>query len=594
MSAVSKEAKEATAVPPSYDAAGARVEHNEIESITAPLDEEDRLLVERVGVKSEFAREFKSFSTISYAFAIMGLVSSVATTFNSPFMLGGPASTVWTWFMGSVLNMSIGTAIAELVSAYPSAGGLYTASGLLVPRRYRRIVAWFTGWLNFLGQIAGIAGTEWGLANMIYAWVYVITDHPNRPDNNPFVASTGATIGLYIALICLHGIINSLGTKTLARMTSGYVVVNLGITAVIIIVLLAVTPLNEMHSASETFTRINNQSGYPGRGGDALAFLFGLYSVQFVMTDYDATAHISEEVHRASIAAPVAITIAVMGTGLVGWILNIVLVLCSGDVAESDFGSFPGGMAMAEIMYRRMGKVGFLVVWPFVCSVAFFVVTTAIQANARSFYAFSRDRGFPDRGFFAKINKRTGTTVNAVWLVVAPCIAMIFLAFTKQHVGVNAIFALAALGMDLSYLSAIIARQIFANHPEVNFRPGPFTLGKGWFGRIVNYIAILWTLFECVILSIPTEKPMDQYNFNYSWVIMIGVLILAAILYVLYGRFVYRGPQSTLSPELLRQLGIVNMNAEFSSGGASDGEHNTQPQSQEQQEQQHHPGGKTE
>lgn len=90
-----------------------------------------------------------------------------------------------------------------------------------------------------------------------------------------------------------------------------------------------------------------------------------------------------------------------------------------------------------------------------------------MQACARSFYAMSRDNALPDRGFFAKVNKYTGTTVNAVWLVVAPCIALIFLAFTKKGVGVNAIFALAALGMDMSYLSAIVARQLFANHPCV-------------------------------------------------------------------------------------------------------------------------------
>jgi hypothetical protein len=34
------------------------------------------------------------------------------------------------------------------------------------------------------------------------------------------------------------------------------------------------------------------------------------------MTDYDAAAHISEEVHRAAIAAPVAIFVAVIGTGV--------------------------------------------------------------------------------------------------------------------------------------------------------------------------------------------------------------------------------------------------------------------------------------
>lgn len=44
---------------------------------------------------------------------------------------------------------------------------------------------------------------------------------------------------------------------------------------------------------------------------------------------------ISEEVKRAAYAAPSAIFIAVIGTGIIGWLFNIVLVLCSGDMCVS-------------------------------------------------------------------------------------------------------------------------------------------------------------------------------------------------------------------------------------------------------------------
>ncbi len=148
------------------------------------------------------------------------------------------------------------------------------------------------------------------------------------------------------------------------------------------------------------------------------------------------------------------------GTGAFGWVLNIVMVLVSGDVGSQDISSWPGGLAFAQILYQRAGKVGFLVIWPFVCSVAFFVVTTALLANARSFYAFSRDNALPDRGFFARVNKRTGTTVNAVWLVVIPCMALGCLALAS-YTALTAIFALAALGMDSSYLVPIVARWIY-------------------------------------------------------------------------------------------------------------------------------------
>lgn len=98
-----------------------------------------------------------------------------------------------------------------------------------------------------------------------------------------------------------------------------------------------------------------------------------------------SAAHISEEVKKAAIAAPVAIFVAVVGTGALGWVLNVVMVLCSGDIAD-----LPGisGSAFLTIMANRMGKTGALILWPFVCLVAFFTVQTATQACARTFYAF--------------------------------------------------------------------------------------------------------------------------------------------------------------------------------------------------------------
>lgn len=67
----------------------------------------------------------------------------------------------------------LGSSIAEIVSAFPTCGGLYTASAQLCPRKHRPIVGWIVGWLNILGQVAGVSSTEFGLANMIWAAVSI-------------------------------------------------------------------------------------------------------------------------------------------------------------------------------------------------------------------------------------------------------------------------------------------------------------------------------------------------------------------------------------------------------------------------------------
>lgn len=126
-----------------------------------------------LGYRSEFKREFTNLGTISFAFSIMyvfrqhpldrdilsslnpnlplpayprGLCSSVSTTFDTPMLLGGPASVVWCWLMGATGCAFIGTSIAELVSAYPTSGGLYSASCYLVPTRWRGPVGYVGEW----------------------------------------------------------------------------------------------------------------------------------------------------------------------------------------------------------------------------------------------------------------------------------------------------------------------------------------------------------------------------------------------------------------------------------------------------------------
>ncbi|PWN21994.1 amino acid transporter [Microstroma glucosiphilum] len=504
------------------------VQHRPV-SVGGTTDDDADERLANMGYKNEFKREFASLSTFSFAMAIMGLISSVITTFNTPWVSGGGPSVIWTWFMGSIMNMTLGVAIGELVSAYPSAGGLYTVSGLVVPKRWAPMVAYGVGWANGLGQIAGICGTAYGLASMIMSWAYVIS-------NGSYVATTGEIVGVFCAIMVIAGILNSFPTSWLARFTASYVFVNIITTIVVAILVLARTPRDEFLSGEAAFGTIVNNSGW----SDSLAFLIGLQMVQFVMTDYDATAHISEEVHKAAIAAPVAIVQAVFATGLLGFFLNICLVFASGDIGV-DLTVWPGELAVAQILLNRGGKVAFLVVWPFACCVAFFVVVTATQANARSFYALARDRAIPV--FFAKVNKKTRITLNAVWLVVILNIVLVMLAFASYY-AVAAVFALAALGMDLSYWVPILCRQIFSEHPDVQFHQnrGPFYLGNGLFGKVINWIAIFWTLFEVTILAIPTFTPVTAITMNWASVVFFGVMILSYIWYALYAHKHYRGP----------------------------------------------------
>ncbi|KAI0659621.1 APC amino acid permease [Cubamyces menziesii] len=519
--------------PPANEKKDAQADTRSIGSSSSDSGDDDKLL--EIGYVPSFKREFSNIATISFAFSIMGLCSSVATTFNSPLFLGGPASVTWCWILGATMCFTLGASIAEIVSAFPTCGGLYTASAQLVPKRHRPIVGWVVGWLNILGQILGLSSTEFGLANMIWSAVVV------GKDGN-FTITPGKSVGLFAGLLVLHGILNCLATRQLARLTTGFVFVNIGATLIIIIVLLATTPRSEMHSASYVFGSegfVNQTGGW----NNGIAFLFGLLSVQWTMTDYDATAHISEEVKRAAVAAPSAIFIAVIGTGLIGWLLNIVLVLCSGSLEDLANSSVASGSAFLDIMVLRMGKPGALFLWAFVCMTAFFVCQTALQAASRTVYAFSRDKGLPDRGFFGHVSSWTQTPLRAIWFVTLIGILPGLLDLASS-IAVNAIFAMTAMALDLSYIIPIFFRRWYRNHPEVKFVPGPFYMGDGIIGWLANINCILWTLFVCVIFALPTYLPVTGETMNYAAPITGGVILLSLVWYAIGGHRHYKGPQS--------------------------------------------------
>ncbi|KAI0063327.1 APC amino acid permease [Artomyces pyxidatus] len=510
---------------------------SEHERSSFDTDADDKHL-EALGYVPSFKREFSNLATISFAFSIMGLCSSVATTFNTPLLLGGPSSVTWCWILGATMCFTLGSSIAEIVSAFPTCGGLYTASAQLVPKRHRPIVGWIVGWMNILGQVAGLSSTEFGLSSMIWAAVVVAKD-------GDYEVTPGKVVGLFCGLLIFHGILNCLATRHLAKLTSGFVFINLGTTLIIVIVLLATTPRHEMHAAGYVFgsAGVVNQTGGWNSG---IAFLFGLLSVQWTMTDYDATAHISEEVKRAAYAAPAAIFIAVIGTGLGGWLLNIVLVLCSGPLENLPG---PSGSAFLEIMALRMGKPAALFLWTFVCLTAFFVSQTALQACSRTVYAFSRDHGLPDRGYFGYVSRWTQTPLRAIWLTTIFSILPGLLDFASP-VAANAIFSLTAMALDISYIIPIGLRRIYQNHPEVQFKPGPFYMGDGLLGWAVNINCILWTLFVSVIFSLPTILPVTAQTMNYASVITGGVVLLSLIWYFADGRRHYHGPQSNIHNDL--------------------------------------------
>ncbi|KAL5514455.1 hypothetical protein ACEPAG_2543 [Sanghuangporus baumii] len=493
------------------------------------IEEEDAKL-QQLGIRRELRREFTNFSTISFALGILGCSASIASTLNTPLLLGGPATAVWAWFLGSFGCIAIALSVAELVSAYPTSGGIYTSTAFVIPEEYRASVTFVTAWITLIGQLATPASVTFALSQMIYAAVTIGRD-------GTFVASTGQILGLYVGITVALGFLNSLPTKWLHRIIKFYVYFNILSTIAIIIAVPAAGSRTDVGLANHEFvwTEIIDGSGWNNRG---FVFLLGLLCVQWVMTDYDGAAHLSEEVKNAAVAAPVAIVTAVCVTSVLGFFT--IVSICYGI---RDFSALPGptGLAFSQILWDNLGKRGSLALWSFVIIVQTMTAATCQLACIRSIYAISRDNALPDKRFFSKVWKVTGTPINAVVLTVI--VATIFgLLDLASVVAVNAIFSITAVALDLSYMIPVIAKLCIwiQKNPSVTFEPGPFHMGK--IGYFVNVYAVLWTLLETGILIMPQVRPVTAQTMNYAGPIMGFVCGASWIWYKLYWHRYYLGP----------------------------------------------------
>jgi len=250
------------------------------------------------------------------------------------------------------------------------------------------------------------------------------------------------------------------------------------------------------------------------------------------MTDYDATAHITEEISQPEIKAPFAIFWAMAFTYVAGILFNIVLAFCMGDPA-TIFAS-PVEQPVAQIFYNSLGKGGgiFYTVCAFI--ILQFVCFTATQALARTFFAFSRDRLIPGSKWWVKIEPRTGIPLNAVWITIFWCIALNLIAL-GSYTAILGVFNICAICLDWSYCIPIFCKVVFGR-----FEPGPWHMGK-W-STFVNIWACLWTAFVSIIFLFPTVRPVTALNMNYAIAFLGGILIAATVYWLVSGRKFYTGP----------------------------------------------------
>src|SRR6266571_2526409 len=472
-----------------------------------------------MGYAQELRRRMSGFSNFAVSFTIISILSGCLTLYGFGMNTGGPAVIVWGWPFIGIMVIFVGLSMAEVCSSYPTAGGLYYWAAKLAPRN-GAAWSWFTGWFNFLGQVAVTAGIDFGAAFFTTAFLNLQWGYPATP---------GYTILVYAAILLLHGIINQFGVRLVALLND--ISVWWHLTGVLIIVGALTFAPSHHQSASTVFTKIVNNTGWHST---FYVVLLGLLLAQYTFTGYDASAHMTEETHDAARSGPRGIVMSIVVSLFAGWVLLIGVTFA---IQKAHYADYTGALVPpAQVWATAIGDTGAKLLLLVAIGAQLFCGMSSVTANSRMIYAFSRDGALPGSDFWHRVNKRTRTPTNAIWLAAAGAL-ILALPYLWNGAAYAAVTSIAVIGLYIAYVLPTFLRL----RQGEDFKRGPWHLGR-W-SYLIGWIAVIWVVFITILFMLPTASPIHWVNFNYTVVAVVVVLGFAGIYWAVSAKNWFKGPK---------------------------------------------------
>ena len=505
-----------------------------------------------LGYAQELFRAMGGFSNFAISFTIISILSGCVTLFYLIPTTSGFAAASIGWPLVTVFVVIVALSMAELASAYPTAGGLYYWASKLGGPGW----GWFTGWFNLIGQIAITAGIDYGAAVtidvLLHAWFPSIPATAPAFSNGAYVldaATQWSTLLIYAIILVLHASLNIFGVRIVAFLNDvsvwwhiagvalivgGVLVATLaaqqfdpGTAGVCCATQVASSKAAGLNSGGTIFS-INsafNQTGFPLW----YAFLLSLLLAQYTYTGYDASAHMTEETIGAETRAPWGVVMSVVVSAVAGYALLMGLVAATPDLAAA--GSFVN--PVLYILESRLSYALGTALFAVIAVAQFFAGMSSITSNSRMIYAFSRDGAVPFHNVWHRLN-RGRTPRNAIILSVV-CAFILAAPTVFNYTAYFAVTSIATIGLYIAYALPILLRQF-----SKDFQSGPWHLGA-W-SRPIGWIAVIWVVLISILFMLPTANPINAGNFNYTPVVVLGTLIIIGAWWLASARTWFKGP----------------------------------------------------
>lgn len=471
--------------------------------------DDDRQLLHALGYAQELARRMGGFSNFAISMSIICILAGGVTSFHLGLCSVGGGSIGLGWPLACGFSMIVAATMAQVASAYPTAGGLYHWASILGGRGWGWAVAWF----NLAGLVTVLAAINAGTCRFAAGAL-----------GFPFDESTATPIVCYAVVTISQAVINHLGIRAVTRMTdfSGWWI--LFVSAILTVSVLAFASSWDL-SRLITFTNFSGEAGrlvWPETSSIPWLFALGLLLPAYTITGFDASAHAAEETLHASENVPRGIVQSVLVSGVAGWVMLSAVVLAMPSVAEAASqgdGAFRWTLTEALPAPLATALVVGIIVAQYLCGLA--TVTSA----SRMAYAFARDGGLPGSSAIRWVSPRFRTPPYAIWLV--SFAGILFTVFTPVYETISTVCTI------LLYISYVVPTALgFLTHGRDWTVMGPWDLGR-WYRPLA-----LVSVIGCVGLIVIGMQPPNDRSI---WVVG-GLAVVLLLGWRLHAKRHFPGP----------------------------------------------------
>ncbi len=291
----------------------------------------DVQLLNRLGYGQELLRRMSGFSNFAVSFSIICIVAGGITSFPQGFCSVGGAAIGLGWPACCLLSLCVALAMAQVASAFPTAGGLYHWAAILGGRGW----GWLTAWFNLAGLVTVLAAINVG------AYQFAAHACENATGFGPSLLDPAGALATQIVgvttITAAQAFINHRGIRLTALLTdfSGYWIML--VAAALSVAMFICAPTLDW-SRLVTFANYSGATGgniWPATDCVGWLFLLGFLLPAYTVTGFDASAHTSEETIGAAHHVPRGIVRSVLVSGVFGWIMLSAIVLAAPNLDEA-------------------------------------------------------------------------------------------------------------------------------------------------------------------------------------------------------------------------------------------------------------------